>query len=49
MKRYAEKEGVLIDSRGQAVGYELLSLPLYAIGPAMEMLNENAWPDFPSN
>ena len=43
------RQRVSIDSRGQTVEYELLSLPLYAIGSAMEMLNENAWPDFPSN
>ena len=40
------RQTVKMDGRGNAVEYELLSLPFYAIGPAMEMLNAGAWPEW---
>lgn len=40
------RQTVKMESCGKAVEYELLSLPLYAIGPAMEMLNAGAWPEW---
>ena len=42
------RQRVSIDNRGETVEYELLSLPLYAVGPVLEMLRSGAWPEWPN-